>query len=230
MESGIQASFIPQEADVIVSSESRYVGSDGLTDLFNLFAIVLFVASLALGAGVFLYQQFLTAQTTSKIEQLSRAKAAFDPALIQRLIRLDDRMRAAEQILNTHIAPSVVFDALNQSTLTTVAFSSFQLDAADPKNITASFAGVARSVNSVALQDDIFSKNGVITGPIFSGIARQVDGVRFSLKTNINHAALNYSKLIVPGSAAPQTQEATPPAGPVSPFNQQVQQQQMPSL
>lgn len=221
MESGIQSSFIPQEADVIVASENRYNGSDGLTDLFNLFAIVLFIASLALGAGVFLYQQFLSAQTTSKIEQLSRAKAAFDPALIQRLIRLDDRMHAADVLLNGHIAPSALFDALNQSTLTTVSFESFQLDAADTKHITASFSGIARSVNSIALQDDIFSKNTVVAGPIFSGIARSVDGVHFSLKTNVNYSALNYTKVVVP--AAPAAAQPAAPTGPTSPFNQQQQ-------
>jgi hypothetical protein len=221
MESGIQSSFIPQEADVVVTpgSANRYVGGDGLTDLFGLFSIVLFIASLSLGAGVFLYQQFLTAQTSSKIEQLARAKAAFDPALIQRLIRLDDRMRAAEQLLNDHIAPSVVFDALNQSTLATVSFRSFEIDAADPKNIVASFTGTAQSVNSIALQDQVFSKNGVVAAPIFSDIERQQGGVNFALKTSINYNALNYSKVVVPGSTAEQTPPM--PSGPVSPFNKQ---------
>lgn len=220
MESGIQSSFIPQEADVVVApgSANRYVGGDGLTDLFGLFSIVLFIASLSLGAGVFLYQQFLTAQTSSKIEQLARAKAAFDPALVQRLIRLDDRMRAAEQLLNDHIAPSVVFDALNQSTLTTVSFRSLEIDAADSKNIVASFTGTAQSVNSIALQDQIFSKNGVVAAPIFSDIERQQGGVNFALKTSINYNALNYSKIVVPGSTAEQAPSM--PSGPVSPFNQ----------
>lgn len=221
MESGIQSSFIPQDADVVVapSSTNRYAGSDGLTDLFGLFSIVLFIASLALGAGVFLYQQFLTAQTSSKIEQLARAKAAFDPTLIQRLIRLDDRMRVSEQLLNDHIAPSVIFDALNQSTLTTVSFKSLEIDAADQKNIVASFTGTAQSVNSIALQDQVFSKNGVVAAPIFSGIVRQQGGVNFVLKTSINYNALNYSKVAVPGSTAEQSQTPTLPAGPVSPFN-----------
>jgi hypothetical protein len=130
-------------------------------------------------------------------------------------------MRAADAILNAHIAPSVLFDALNQSTLTTVSFESFQLDAADTKHITASFSGVARSVNSIALQDDIFSKNSVVAGPIFSGIARGADGVHFSLKTNINYSALNYSKVVVP--AAPAAAQPATPTEPASPFNQQQQ-------
>lgn len=226
MESGIQSSFIPQEAEVVVSNNDRYASNtDGLSDLFTLFAVVLFVASLALAGGVFLYEQFLSAQTTQKIEDLARAKAAFDPALVQRLIRLDDRMRIAEQILETHPAPSVLFDALNMSTLTTVSFGSFAYDATDPKNITVTMNGIAKSVNSVALQDDVFSKNDVVTNPIFTGIARQVDGVHFSVKTNVNFNAIRYDKIITPSPAAQPAGAALPggalPVTPTSPFNTQ---------
>lgn len=225
MESGIQSSFIPQEAEVVVSNNDRYAGStDGLSDLFTLFAVVLFVASLALAGGVFLYEQFLSTQTSQKIEDLARAKAAFDPALVQRLIRLDDRMRTAQQLLEAHPAPSVVLEALNQSTLTTVSFGSFGYDAADAKNITVTMSGLARSINSVALQDDVFSKNDVLTNPIFTGIARQADGVHFNVKTDVNHTALKYSKLVVPAAPA-SDQGATQQGLPVSnsPFNREMQ-------
>lgn len=219
MDSGIQSSFIPHEADVVIAPDRRYEGPGGLADLFSLLGIVLFVASLALGVGVFLYQQFLTAQAASKLEQLNRAKAAFDPALVQRLIRLDDRMHAADDILSAHIAPSIIFDSLNQATLATVSFTSLEIDAADRKGITATMRGIAKSVNSVALQDDIFSKNGVVTNPIFSGIGREQDGVHFTLKIMINNAALSFEKLITPTQAAQQPAAPQYPGNPGSPFN-----------
>src|SRR3989344_4067775 len=105
--SGAASSFIPHETPGM--GQTRRERGSGLADLLTLVAIVLFVASGALAVGVFLYQQYLETSTTSKLDQLQRAQAAFEPSLIQQLTRLDDRMRAAGQILGTHIAPSAFF-------------------------------------------------------------------------------------------------------------------------
>ncbi len=77
--------------------------------------------------------------------------------------------------------------------------------------------GVAQSVNSIALQAEIFSKNGVIASPIFSDIQRQPEGVHFSLSALINPAAINYGQVSNAAGAAaavqqPQQPAATPPA------------------
>ena len=204
---------------------SAHRGRDGggLSELLLLMAIVSLVASSALAGGVYLYVQYLQNTSIAKVQQLERAKAAFDPSLIQQLTRLDNRMHAADSLLSSHIAPTVFFSALQQATLSTVAFRSLQMAVTDPQRITLSITGVAQSVNSVALQAEVFSKNGVITNPIFSGINRQLDGVHFNLDARINPAAINYLQSLQstqPSAAdtslqpqAPQTQSpfsATP--------------------
>jgi hypothetical protein len=174
---------------------------------------VLLVASAALGGAVFLYSQYLDTSADSKVEQLRRAQEAFEPSLIQELTRLDDRMRAAEQVLNAHIAPTAFFETLEASTLTTIAFQSLEMQASDANKITVKMSGVAKSVNSIALQADLFSKNGVITSPIFSSINRQADGVHFNLSALINPAAISYAQ-----NLSPQRVEEAPQA-PSSPFD-----------
>lgn len=181
----------------------------GLNDLFLLCGIVLLVASGALAVGVFLYAQFLQTQSASKVQQLQRAEAAFEPSLIEQITRLDDRMHAASAILGTHIAPTAFFSALDQATLQTVSFTTLQLNAPDPQHITLTMQGVAQSVNSIALQAELFSKNGVITDPIFSNIARESDGVHFNLTAEVNPSALNYETFVSAAGAA-QTTSAQP--------------------
>lgn len=213
-DTSIPSSFIPHDTAVAKPVQRRVGG--GLNDLLLLCAIVLFVASAALAVGVFLYGQFLTTESSSKLAQLERAKAAFEPALIQQLTRLDDRMHAADRILGVHIAPTLFFLALEQATLQTVSFETLDFDVSDAQHIAIKMAGVAKSVNSIALQADLFSKNGVITSPIFSNIARQADGVHFDLSAIVNPAAIGYVALagvlgaqnqVVPqqGGAAPAT-------------------------
>src|SRR3989344_3821010 len=199
VETGIPTSFIPHETAAPTSARRRDGG--GLNELLLLCAIVLFVASAALAVGVFLYGQFLAAESASKLEQLERAKAAFQPALIQQLTRLDDRMHAADRVLGAHIAPSQFFRALEQATLQTVSFQTLAFQVPDSQHLSIKMAGTAQSVNSIALQADLFSKNGVITSPIFSNIARQADGVHFNLAAVVNPSKINYVKAAAGGGA-----------------------------
>lgn len=189
-----QSSFIPRDAGE--ATRVRHHGTNGLLELFTLISIVLFVASGALGAGVFLYDQFLQASSASKVDQLERATAAFEPALIHELTRLDDRMRVAGDVLGGHIAPSAFFRMLEQATVSTITFSSLTFEASDPARMNIRMDGVAGSMNAIALQADLFSKIGMVTSPIFSNIDRRPDGVHFSFTALLNPTALNYAGLI----------------------------------
>lgn len=209
MESPVQSSFIPHDA-ANPSANPTVRRSGGMGELMLLMSIVMLVASSGLAAGVYLYVQYLESTSTSKVAQLERAKAAFDPSLIQQLTRLDDRMHAADTILGTHIAPTVFFQALQQATLSTVAFRSLDFQSTDAQHMTITMTGIAQSVNSIALQAEVFSKNGVILNPLFTGISRQFDGVHFNLAAQISPAAINYVQSLVQPQATAPTQ-APPP-------------------
>ncbi|MBI2612330.1 hypothetical protein HYW59_00740 [Candidatus Kaiserbacteria bacterium] len=206
-------SFIPHEASAPIVRRS----GKGLTDLFALIALVLFVASIALAVGMFLYKEYLGSSTASKVDQLERAKAAFEPSLINELTRLDDRMQAAGEILQKHIAPSVFFQMLEQTTINSVAFTSLDFEVTDAENMAIRMDGLAGSVNGIALQADLFSKGGMLTSPIFSNINREVDGVHFSLSANVNPLGINFAQLISAPSAIAPSPQALPFGVPVEP-------------
>jgi hypothetical protein len=223
METGIKSSFIPQ-SPVMGGPSERRRSSGSSFDFFVIIGLVLFVASATLAAGVFLYVQFLESSNASKLDQLERAKQAFEPALIQELTRLDDRMRAADAVLGGHIAPTALFALLEQLTLQTVSFSSFDYATAND-TITITMQGLAQSVNSIALQADLLSRSGTITNPIFSDINRQIGGVRFNFTAEVRREALNYRSLV--GAPNPLTQPQQPAQQQeASPFGGAQQQQQ----
>ena len=221
-DSPIRSSFIPQDA---AATPKTLIKSGGLYDLFMLISIVLFIASVVLAVGVFLYIQFLQTQSASKLAQLQRAKAAFEPALIQKLMRLDDRMHVAGDLLSQHTAPSIVFSILEQSTLQTVSYGSFDFKAPDSQNTTIRMIGNAQSVNSIALEADLLSKSSILTSPIFSGVNRQPSGVVFTVDARINPSLIRYASLITAGAAsvapAPLTTgSSTPFTRPAAPAGQ----------
>ena len=211
METGIKSSFIPQSPITPARPGARR--SQGGLNFFVLASLVIFVASATLATGVFLYAQYLSTSAASKRAQLERAKQAFEPSLIQDLTRLDDRMRAADLILGKHVAPTTLFHLLEQLTLQTVSFATFDFASTDDgSKIT--MQGIAQSVNSIALQADLLSKSGVLSNPIFSNINRQIGGVRFDFTASVNDQALRYSTVANPlQSGAP-----TLPQQPASPF------------
>ena len=199
MESGIPNSFIPKDASV-ANVSARHYESGGMAELLSLISVVLVIASAALAGGAFLYNQYLTSQGSSKLSQIQEAQAAFDPALIRTLTRLNDRMDAAQSLLSAHVSPTAFFYTLNQTTLTTVSFTGLDLQTSDPKHMIVKMQGVAQSVNSIALQADLFGKGAMLVNPIFSNIDRQSDGVHFDLIATLNPAALNYSQLLATGA------------------------------
>ena len=213
MESPIQSSFIPHDAGK--PQQGRRLREHGMSDLLFILAIISLAASGALAGAVFLYQQYLQSTKASDLASLDRARAQFEPALIQELTRLDDRMHVAEGILATHVAPSVFFDALNQVTLKTISFSSLEFRASEPTHIGIKMGGIARSMNSIALQADILSKSVVFTSPIFSGISRQQDGVHFSLAASVDAPSLNFVRLVggdAPAALSTPPQQTAPPS------------------
>ncbi len=209
-------SFIPQDTGSLYASRRKEGG--GLGELLVLSAIVLFVASLALGGGVFLYDQYLLQESARKEAMIKKNEESFQPALIREITRLDERIKSSERILSTHVAPTAIFAALQQTTLQTISFRTLNLEITDTQHISMQMAGVAQSVNSIALQADTFSKTGVINSPIFSGITRDKGGVNFKLAATVNPSFINYQNLV--GKAAAQTVQPVQavPETPATPF------------
>jgi len=213
MEANAQPSFIPHDAGEPV--RPRRSGG-GIGDLLLMLAILAFAASAALAVGVFLYQQYLTTASNNNLAKLNEAEKSFQPALIEELQRLDRRMRSAEEILATHLAPSAFFIILNTVTAKTVSYSSLSIAVSD--TIKLEMDGIARSVNSVAFQADILAKEGAYQDPIFSNLSRQQDGVHFHLSTLINPDSINFEAL-TDGAASALTPASMQAVVPVSAFS-----------
>lgn len=198
MESQIKSSFIPQDVGKEVRKSSPGAGGD----LLVLGAIILLIASVSLAVAVFLYTQYLNTTIAGKQQSIDRARAAIEPALIEELARLDARMRSSGLLLSRHVAPSILFEALEQITLQSVVLTDLGLTTEAPDAIRLHIEGLARSVNSIALQSDLYSKSGLITSPIFSDINRDSNGLmHFEVKALINPNNFHYARLVEAASA-----------------------------
>ncbi len=206
----VRTSFIPKKP--VVQANSAVHG--GGVGIFFFIALIIFLGSVLLAGGAFAYERYLGQSIKSKSESLSRARAAFEPATIQDLMRLNDRLTEASTILDAHRAPSAIFGLLSATTLTTVAFDKFDLTSgADGKGILA-LHGKAGTFSDVALQSDAFNKEHSFKDVLFTGftVSKDGGGVEFLVNTTVDPSLINYRSVLQTGGASG---EATPKQVPV---------------
>jgi len=202
MQERVKTSFIPKASLKVERSRPQRSGG-GTIGIFNIIAVFLLVLAVIGAVGVFGYEQYLKGSISGKRTSLERARAAFEPATIKELSRLNARLSVGEELLNQHRSYSRVFDEIEVLTLDSVRFSDFTLDETSPGLMTVSMSGAAASFNSLALQADSFGKSRIIQEPVFSDFnVDQFGSVVFSFVGTLNVSELGYTPSL---SSSPQT-------------------------
>jgi hypothetical protein len=193
-EPNTHTSFIPKKS--LTAPRRQAKGSS--IGIFFLFTLVLFIGAIALAIGVFLYQQFIIKSIEQKSASLERASAAFEPAIIQEISRLDIRINSAQDILDNHKSISAFFDLLEASTLESVRFENLDYRTDEGGKTNISMKGRALNFSSVALQSDIFGKNKFIQEPIFSELNLDKKGdVVFNFSAFLDPRLISYENAIL---------------------------------
>ena len=196
MEPKIKSSFIPKTPVTSSTAVSRTRLSRGGGVLFT-FSLVIFLLTFAGWGAVFGYNLLLEKTIEEKSILLEQERVAFEPSLIEELLRLDERFTVAESLLQAHLAPSVLFEILSRNTLRTVQFNELTYTWLPDGRVALSMNGTARNFASLALQADAFDLESAIRNPIFSDFGLDEFGnVTFVVESEINPLALSYIDLV----------------------------------
>ncbi len=161
----MQTSFIPKKPLVEGAPVRRaHMG------IMWFVALLLFVASIVAGGAAFAYQLSLQSAIKSESDSLARAQAAYDPSVINSIIRLDDRITQSKILLQKHLAPSSIFSMLESSTLQNVRFTNFSYSINPDGTAALALSGEALDFASVALQSDAFGQDRDLKDILFSDI------------------------------------------------------------
>jgi hypothetical protein len=191
MDQKFHTSFIPKKALAPTSAKKQRRGT---VNIFFLGAFIIFLGTLLLAVGVFLYQEFLTSSIERKQQSLEKARAEFEPAFIQEISRFDSRINSAKTILERHLALSALFKLLEAKTLKSIQFEGFSYLIEGDGRINIFMKGKARSFSSIALQSDIFGKDKFIKEPIFSNLNLDQKGnAIFDFSAFIDRDLLSYA-------------------------------------
>ncbi|HEY9480661.1 MAG TPA: hypothetical protein VIR98_00310 [Candidatus Paceibacterota bacterium] len=183
------ASFIPKKP--IMAAPGRTTASIAL---FPLLAWTLFIVAVALSGAAYLYKGLVDKQIADDKASLERAKDAFDPGLIDQLIRLDSRLTTGKTLLGSHLAVTPLFDFISSITLRSVRFKDFDFAYLAPDKIKLSMKGEALSYAAVALQSDVFSAQKGLSDTLLSDMALDPSGmVTFSVTTLVSPSIVTYN-------------------------------------
>jgi Tfp pilus assembly protein PilN len=182
-----KSSFIPKEP---TRRHSRATSSGG--SFVGLITTIILVLTVVMTAGSFLYYKFLQSRLESKISALAQAEEEFDPILIEELVRLDKKLHAADDLLDSHVALSNLFEELGALTSQSVRFDSFNYTyEREAQRITMS--GMAESFGAVAHQSDVFGESRNFSNVIFSNLAVGEFGeVSFDFAATVNPGLTSY--------------------------------------
>ena len=203
MESKFQTSFIPKKP--LIPQEGIRVHSH--TSVLMIFATIVFVASLAGAAFVFLGKNVLMKSQQNLKRDLVENEKRFNVPLIEELKTANTKIDLANQLLASHMAVSELFKIIGGLTTQEVRFSDFEFSAPETASVGKSFKfsmkGIANSFSTVAFQSDVFGSsekygtNKIIKNPILSDISVDPKGnILFNFSAEIDLDNISYAKSI----------------------------------
>jgi hypothetical protein len=204
METKFQTSFIPKKP-ITVGAVSRVHSSSVPGGFFALFAIIVFIISVAGAIFSFIWTNVLVNTGKQYQTTLQTNENEFNPALIGTLERASMKIGFAKNLLANHLAPDAVFGIIGGLTAEDVSFSSLSYTAPTASNnyITLTMSGVGTSYSAIAFQSDVFGssvqygENIAVKNPVLSGLSLNANGdVNFSFTAELDPSNITYSKVL----------------------------------
>ena len=165
-------------------------------NVFNFVGMIIFLCGMILAVGVFIYTDMAQRDLDAKRTQLEQEKSSFSQGDILGLRALDRRIAVAQTLLDQHLAPSVVFEMLEERTQTDVQFVEFAYTRRESGSVELIFDGKAMRFNTVGLQSQQLASAPELASVIFSDVDIDVeDNVNFTITSEADTSELAYSTI-----------------------------------
>lgn len=191
-----KTSFIPKQA---IGGVSKSIPRRRKHfNIFSFIGIVVCLCGMILAVGVFLYKGMNEKALEAKKLELQNIKSSFSHDDIEALRELDRRIAISRALLDKHLSPSVLFDALELRTQKEVQFTGFSYAQRESGSVELTLEGTALRFNTVALQSVELADAEALSRVIFSGLAVEDEGnVQFKVTGEGNNKALAYTAAVV---------------------------------
>jgi hypothetical protein len=228
MEPTLQTSFIPKQAVPVSRPQSTPSsgGNTGGMGLITLLSFIILFLSIVAAGGTFAYKSYLQSKLYGPCEQTGQFQPNGSLGLTEttdfkcglyfslkewnrrlqddRLVkmqRLDNKMKLATGILDSHMSLVPLFDFLSSNTLKTVRYTKISTSNGD-----VILEGTASGYEDIAVQSNILNSMPEVSGALFSNLSLdQKNNVTFQLKFSVDPSRLKYVPVPVRTQEVPTT-------------------------
>lgn len=194
MEPKFQTSFIPKKP--IVSQEGSGIKIIRSTNIFSVVATVMFLVTVIISGGLFVYQRVLSGQIDQGKKEVVAAEGAIEQEKIKELIDANSRIISSKKLLDNHIASSRILLRLQDITIKRMRFNELTYKNTD-KEINLNIKGEVLTYNALAQQEVIFRQSEFFKNPLFSGLSLTENGtVSIEFSATIDPALISYKKTL----------------------------------
>jgi hypothetical protein len=162
-----RSSFIPKESMGMTPDRVRR----GRT--FHVFGFVgsaILIGSLIGAGAVFLLKGAAQRELERAQTALSAQKNVFNSEHVAEVRDFDRKLKAAQVLLNNHISPLRVFNALENKTKKKVQFTSFTMKRTSPSEVLVTLTGKTEVFKTLALQELGFADDSLLKNVVFSEV------------------------------------------------------------
>ena len=163
-------SFIPKQSNQKVTNRR----TKKRIYLLGYISYVLFFGTLLAVAGMFAYELQLNSSLDRQKGLLAEERSSFSQSDIERVREFEQRLLAADLILNQHVAVSRVFDALELVTISPVSFSAFTIDLVDADGglplYELALSGMTESFNDLLFQRSVLNSDPTLETALIKGV------------------------------------------------------------
>ncbi len=214
-------SFIPKRSLAKESQEYRRPVS-----LFTLIAVGVMLVAIAVYGGLYFYTKSLQEKIDRKEAQLTALREEFDTELINKAKRLQARIEAANELLQRHVAFSLMFELLEAETIKAAQYTTLSYTKEGGAQVlglsgkTAGFAQLA-SLRDALKETNVFSEFSVREMGL-----DEAGGVKFAFEAEIGEDHFRYARKISESAAGqasstPGQHGVLPPAAGADPDEKQ---------
>lgn len=195
----VKISFIPKEpllrGDVIVRKRP-------IMGLSLLIGLVIFATAFIVAGGVYYYKTVQYDNLIEKQEQLKEINDKLEVSDVMQSIEdiriLRDQIDYVTTILRRHVAMSSLFAFIEETTVSSVSFGSFDLDITNENEVQIKMIGQSRNYTDLAIQSSVYtSHSDVLKSFTLEGFKLTSAGtVEFTFTGVLNMDTLYYSYIV----------------------------------
>ncbi|MEK7669434.1 MAG: hypothetical protein AAB350_02480 [Patescibacteria group bacterium] len=181
MAPNFQSSFIPKESVTEEVFKKKKAG------MFGVLVVSLFIFSIILSIGMFVYKGIIKSDIQNLQNQLVEEEKNIDKETISEISQFSKKLSMAKSIVFKHKVVSNFLKTLASSTVSSVRFVDFGYDNMKENDLAITLKGKAVDYASIALQENIFSKVNYFKSVTFSNLSLGEGGlVSFDLKISVD--------------------------------------------